>query len=346
MKLIEIALENFRCFEFRRFNFSSGVNLVLGPNASGKTTLIEGIYLIFTGKQMRPGRPVHLVRWGWEKAQIRGELESGIELKAEIKEGKIRLFHRREEVAARFLKERYRVVSFQANEISLVAGEPSVRRRFLDGVVVSLYPHYQFVFHRYLKALRLRNSLLKEDDFDLEYMKALEKEMAHLAAKIIKKRELAREKLNPFFRKVGGKLGFKEVEIVYEESKGLSEEELEEVIMAQAEERRGIDREKGITTFGPHHHDMRVMREGVEVRYISSRGEQRLLSLGLKLALALLLKREGEEPLLLLDDPFSELDEERTQFLLNQVTQFDQSIVTSVENPLEGEELHTLWLGE
>jgi DNA replication and repair protein RecF len=154
--------------------------------------------------------------------------------------------------------------------------------------------------------------------------------------------------INPLFKLLSAELGLgDEVRMIYEESQGFEEEELEEYLKRQFKERREKDIERGVTTFGPHLHDINIKKGFLEARFNTSRGEQRLLSLSLHLSLAFLLKKRGEESLILLDDPFSELDEEKSNLLFSKLTQFNQVIFTSLDNtPFSDKHINTIRLSK
>ncbi len=167
---------------------------------------------------------------------------------------------------------------------------------------------------------------------ELKYLEVLEEKMAHLAANIVRKREKVVLEINSFFKLLSAELGLgDEVHMIYEESQGF-EEELEEYLKKQFEGRREKDIERGVATFGPHLHNINIKKGFLEARFNASRGEQRLLSLSLHLSLALLLRERGEELLVLLDDPFSEIDEERSNLLFSKLAQVSQVIFTSLDD--------------
>lgn len=334
MEIEKIQLKNFRCFKETCFEFSPHLNLILGPNASGKSTVIEALYLLLQAKQMRGGAPAHLIRKGEDRAYINGILRDGRAIGADLEEGRIRFLWGKEEISKRFLREKFKALLFQAEDISLISGEPRWRRDFIDKAVVWLFPHYRFLIYEYKKLLQQRNAFLKGgQQIEVKYLEVLEEKMAHLAAKIIKKREKVVFEINPPFKLLSAELGLgDEVHMIYEESQGFEEEELGEYLKRQFEERREGDIERGVTTLGPHLHDISIKKGFLEARFNASRGEQRLLSLSLHLSLAFLLKEKGEKALILLDDPFSELDEERSELLFSKLDQFNQVIFTSLDD--------------
>ncbi len=349
MKIDKIQLKNFRCFREISFEFSPHLNLIFGPNASGKSTVIEALYLLLQAKQMRGGTPTHLIMRGEDKAYISGILKGGRVIRADLEEGRIRFLWGKEEVSKRFLREKLKALLFQAEDISLISGEPKWRRDFIDKAVVWLFPHYRFLIYEYRKLLYQRNAFLKEgQQMELKYLEVLEEKMAHLAAKIIRKREKVVLEINPFFQLLSAELGLgDEVHMIYEETQGFEEEELEEYLKRQFEERREKDIERGVTTFGPHLHDINIKKGFFEARFNASRGEQRLLSLSLHLSLAFLLRERGEELLVLLDDPFSELDEERSNLLFSKLAQFSQVIFTSLDDtPFLDKHINTIRLSK
>lgn len=223
---------------------------------------------------------------------------------------------------------RFRVTLFWPDDLGLVKGGPELRRRFLNQMLVQVEPGYARALAGLKRVLEQRNSLLKRIAAGEEGGDVLEvwnQELVQLGGEVATARSAAVLELEPEAARCHAEIADGErLEIRYE---GPPQDFAEAVHNSLAEDLR-----RGSTTVGPHHDDVHMLLEGKEARAYSSQGQQRTAVVSLKLAeAALMARRTGERPVLLLDDVLSELDGERRAALLRQVASAGQVIITAVE---------------
>ena len=223
---------------------------------------------------------------------------------------------------------RFRVTLFWPDDLGLVKAGPDMRRRFLNQMLVQVEPGYARALAGLKRVLEQRNSLLKRIAAGEEGGDVLEvwnQELVQLGGEVAAARSAAVVELEPEAARCHAEIaGGERLEIRYE---GPPQDLAQAVHNSLAEDLR-----RGSTTVGPHHDDIRVLLEGQEARAYGSQGQQRTAVVSLKLAeAALMARRTGERPVLLLDDVLSELDGERRGALLRQVASAGQVIITSVE---------------
>jgi len=223
---------------------------------------------------------------------------------------------------------RFRVTLFWPDDLGLVKAGPELRRRFLNQMLVQVEPGYARALAGLKRVLEQRNSLLKRmaaGDEAGDVLEVWNAELVQVGGEVAAARSAAVVELQPEAARRHAEItGGERLEIRYE---GPPENLAEAVHNSLSEDLR-----RGSTTVGPHHDDLKVLLDGREARAYSSQGQQRTAVVSLKLAeAALVARRTGERPVLLLDDVLSELDAERRTALLTHVAREGQVIITSVE---------------
>ncbi|MBI2621457.1 MAG: DNA replication and repair protein RecF [Candidatus Levybacteria bacterium] len=323
--LTSLQLQNFRNYKKASFNFDKSV-IIIGPNTSGKSNLIEAIFLLSSGKSFRAERDPEMVRFGSEMGRVRGRADD-IDLEVVVTVGEVggvrsqfkRYFvngvaKRRQDFVGNLP-----AVLFSPQDLEIVVGSPGLRRDFLDSVLEQTDREYRIALISYTKTLRQRNALLelvkkglRRDDRQFEYWNKLIITNGQI---LTAKREDFIDFLNKAKKEV---LSFK---LEYDKSV-ISEERLSQY--------REAETASGITLVGPHRDDFIVyFNKGHDLRSFGSRGQQRLGVLQLKLLeLEYVRARVENEPILLLDDVFSELDEDHIIHILEKVGG-QQTIITT-----------------
>ena len=330
MKINSIEIENFRNIEKLKLNFED-VNIIWGENAQGKTNLIEAIYLFTGSKSFRGVRDKELVKFGEKKAELKIDFEN----KSRKQNAELSIMGRRtaklneiEKKSATALGDELKAVIFSPVHLSMVKDGPIERRKFIDNSLCQLKSNYRSVLKEYNRCLAQRNMLLKDikNNFNLEDMLYIwDKNLAKSGAKIIYQREKYVEALLPFATEIfdGLSKGREKIDLRLNcgfECKNLTVAEIENEFAKQLISNRNNDLINKITTVGPHRDDMEILINGKSARLYGSQGQQRSCVLALKLAEASLLKEmTDDEPLALLDDVMSELDESRQDYILNHI---------------------------
>ena len=341
--------ENFRNIEKCDIKFESGVNLLYGNNAQGKTNAVEGIYVFARGKSFRASEDRELVRFGSDGFRIYIEYED--------KNGENSLEYaffgrerRRKKNGYKIdkIKEmlgNFKAVLFYPDDLGLVKDSPEERRSFLNVAISQCYDIYITYYSNYKKALENRNCLLK---FASKGMYVDENEliswsyyMAEYASYIHLMRKEYIEKLSEYSRKIMADIsgGKEEIELSYKSDLSESlcnraeiENEYRRIFTAE------IEREKivGSSLYGVHRDDLIININGKSARLFASQGQQRSIVLALKLGEGEV-NRDicGEYPVFLFDDVLSELDEGRKKFVLDGIGE-KQIIITSCEKDSDG----------
>lgn len=324
MYITEVSLQGFRNLAQLKIEPSRGINVIYGSNAQGKTNFLESLYFCAMGRSLRGKSDQQLIQFNEEESHIRMMVQRknrydriDVHLKQNEKKG----------IAVNGLPVRklgdlfgtlYAVI-FSPEDLSLVKDGPGERRRFLDMELCQLSKVYYYDLQQYYRILKQRNNLLKEIQKKPALQETLfvwDDQMAEYGERIISARkrflirldEIAAEKLSQL---TGGK---DSLQTIYKPN-------CEEGMLAE-KLRRNIERDIyfGSTQSGPHKDDILFSIDGREVKVYGSQGQQRTTALAARLAEIDLIREEtGEEPVLLLDDVFSELDESRQKFLLESI---------------------------
>lgn len=350
MRLSSLELTNFRLYEQLRLCAGEGLTVLTGRNAQGKTAFLEAIYVLASARSFRAQSEAELIRWGQSEGSIAAVLErdSGRKRRLEVrwqKSGrgvkKTALLMGRPIVRlADFLGE-LPVALFTPEDLALVGGSPSGRRRYLNLLLCKLYPAYLSNLANYQKALAQRNQLLREGNPRPEELAPWDSLLIDLGSRLIERRhqlslQLA-DQLAYFYRA----LGAEEAELTCGYLPG-APAEADNFAARLAETRRAELRQRR-TLVGPHRDDLSLHLGGRELRRYGSQGQQRTAALALRLSEAHLLSELGQEKaIVLLDDCFSELDPGRQTRLLELLSHYPQVFVTSATPLNLPQKAHTL----
>ena len=360
MHLARLNLVNFRAFRRLEIDLPAGPNLLVGANAQGKTTILEAVYLLAIAKSFRAENEREVVNWEaastLEQAAVDGLVQK--------EEGRTRIIvgyqphHRarggtsdgapihsvRKEVrvdgvrrTAAELVGLMNVVLFSAEDIRLVQGSPSVRRRYLDILISQSSPAYLRVLQRYQKVLHQRNQLLKlirDRRARGSEMAFWDEQLVETGSLIVQQRAQTMAVLAETARVTLQELtgGAEDLRLEYLPSVApAAAEACSTAFLKGLEGSREREIRLGSTALGPHRDDFQLLVNNVDMGVYSSRGQARTLALTLRLAEAQYLTAYKGEPLLLLDDILSELDERRRAQVLERVLVYVQSVITATD---------------
>lgn len=360
MRVDELVLEDFRNYRRASVALSPRVNLVVGRNAQGKTNLLEAVYCL-SGFGSPRSTDAALVREGADRALLHATVarsERRLTIDLELKPGRgTRALVNKTAAPLRELVALTPSVFFGPDELSLVKGSPEGRRRFLDELVVKLRPAREGLRREWERVLKQRNALLKSAprsrSSSLQTLEVWDDSLCRVGARVAAARLEALTGLLPFARKRyeavagGGRLELEYVSSWMEpdyparalgDPSLIEEHALEDMLRAAIEQLREREIERGVSLAGPQRDDVGVTLQGaaaasfLDVRAFASQGDQRTSALALKLAEHdLLADLLDEQPILLLDDVFSELDPERRAWLADAVRDVGQVLVSSAE---------------
>ena len=343
MLITSLNLTNYRSYTSLDLTLGPGVSIFVGKNGEGKTNIAEAIlYLTFLNSHRANGN-TPLIKLGNQSAYIRAKVkypEREILVELEINSDKANRAKVNQN-QVRSQKEIFGIVQtiyFSPEDLDIVRGDPGERRRFIDQLLTLRSPRIAGVISDYERAVRQRNSLLKTRA-SIDALGPWDKQVAELGGELIALRMLALDELKPIFNQVyKGISEIKPADIVYKssiENPSLNQGENNEKIMERLISNRGAELERGLTLTGPHRDDLLLILGDHLVKGYASHGESWSIALSLKLATYNLLKSDGLSPILILDDVFSELDEERRERLAEIAKTAEQTIITvAVENDL------------
>lgn len=340
MIIRSLELENFRNYNSLAIHFDSGVNILYGDNAQGKTNILEAIYLSATTKSHKGSKDRDIVNFYEQEAHIRtyickDELEHRVDMHLRKSKSKGIAINGQKIKKAADLLGLLNVVFFSPEDLSIIKNGPAERRHFVDMELCQLDSFYLYNLNNYNKIVNQRNKLLK----DLVYNPGLkdtlsiwDSQLVSYGSKIIERRISFVKQLNEIIYEIHKKLSGEkeELEIIYEP----------DVTIDDYEKTLSMNQDRDIrlkmTATGPHRDDFSfVVRkagdaksEPVDIRKFGSQGQQRTAALSLKLSeIELVKKITKDTPLLLLDDVLSELDSNRQNYLLNSIGDI-QTIIT------------------
>jgi len=334
MILKRLQLQSFRNYKDQEFKFPSGTTLIIGPNTSGKTNLLEAIYLLATGKSLRAQIEEEMISYGKKIARIKAEVKSEEEtdeLEILLTNGQLgNKKTTKKQYLINGVRKRmfdfvgcFNCVLFGPEDLEIVVDSPAIRRNYLDSVLEQVDRDYRRASLSYKKGLRQRNKLLEQirDRGRTRTSLFLWDKLLLENGEVINQK---REELINFFNQQP--VYFGDLVINYEKS-ALSPQRL----------RKYQDKEiaAGMTLIGPHRDDFtfNLVDENKErnLHLFGSRGEQRTAVFSLKLAeLEYVAKEIGQRPILLLDDIFSELDRQRRQRLVEVIPK-QQTVITTID---------------
>ena len=351
----KIEFINFRNIENETIEFSDGINVIHGENAQGKTNILEGIYIFARGKSFRAFKDRELVRFGEDVAISKMTFEKKgkeYELGVEIPKNSTKHFYKNKLKVSKTSEiiGDFRAVLFCPSHLGIIKDSPSVRRRFLDVAISQLRPIYIKMVAKYNSVMENRNAILKlEPSQRAQYESMIEiynDELSSLCADIAEMRIEYIKKLDywvkVFFEEM---MKGKEIpKITYEtnakEIDFKSREDLKSKYLSLLRDNLEKEYKSGSTLYGIHKDDLKIELNSKDARFYSSQGQQRSLSLAMKMAEGEISREyTGEYPVFLFDDVLSELDENRKKYVLSKIKN-RQVIITSCE-PYEFESLET-----
>ncbi len=351
MDVRRLELTDFRSYPTVAVDFDAGPSVLVGPNGQGKTNLVEALGYLASLASHRVATDAPLVRAGAARAVIRAVVvHSGRELTVELeivpgKANRVRL-NRSPVPRAREILGALKLVIFAPEDLSLVRGEPAERRRFLDDLLVARFPRFAGVRADYERVVKQRNALLRTAYLarktgggpqDLRTLDVWDTHLARHGSELLAGRLELVDLLTPYVEKAydavsqgrgGARMAYRCGLAEDGEQMGADRELLSARILAALAKARSDEVARGSSLVGPHRDDLALQLGDLPVRGYASHGESWSYALALRLASFDLLRADGTEPVLVLDDVFAELDVERRERLAELVGRAGQVLVT------------------
>lgn len=350
MRLKALKMTGWRNYTGEEIEFSPGINLFLGYNGQGKTNMLEAIFYLACGQSPRTSKSDDLINWKSNYFFLKGQFflsdtHTTVEMGG-ARDG--RRVSKINGVPVRRLSEiseQVNAVFFMPEDLYLVKGDPAKRRRFLDMEIGQISTKYRYSIQTYKKFLRERNALLKSKVQNKVLLEVLTKKLAELTGPITQIRKDFIQKLSILARLKHRKLSRNQEELNLEYHWSIDPELPPSAIMESFNSAKELDQRYRTTTVGPHRDDFSFLVNGSDLKVFGSQGQQRTAVLSLKLAeIELFHSETGRYPLLLLDDVFSELDEQRKTMLLDYLSGRVQTFISSAERLPSSSEVRELWI--
>ncbi|MEW6307955.1 MAG: DNA replication/repair protein RecF [Bacillota bacterium] len=345
MRIERLELHDFRNYQAATIVLAPGLNAFIGPNAAGKTNILEAVYCLSAGGSYRTAGDRELVRWGTGAAAARALVHRGtgcLQVEFRLSGGrKHLLLNGKEQRRAADFAGRLVAVAFAPEDLDLLKGPPRTRRQYLDRALSQGSPAYAYHLSRYQAILDRRNRLLKlfaEGRKGAETLSVLDSQLAGEAAELSRRRAEGITALGPQAGRLHAELsGQAPLQVTYSPALPGRSDGRPGPLPAGPEgwldifsRSRQLDIARQSTTYGPHRDELSLTLEGADLRVYGSQGQQRTAALALKLAeIGHLTDVHGERPVLLLDDVLSELDQYRRGALFELVEAGTQTLLTA-----------------
>ena len=330
----DLRLQQFRSYADSAFEFGAGVNIIVGPNGSGKTNLLEAILVVARGSSYRVS-DADLLQFGAPWLRLDAHIEPGdlvrtVKLVTEPRQAKSyeldgRVYHRLT------MQHLLPVVLFEPNHLQLLHGAPELRRSYLDDILEQTTPGYTSFRRNYRRLLAQRNALLKRPVTPTaQELFPWNLRLSELGATIARSRDALTLRLNEDLGSTYANISEAPTKVTIQYHPKFPIEHYETHLLQKLESHAHEDAIRGFTAYGPHREDFVVSFDGHPAGELASRGETRTAILSLKIIeLQLLEAAHDQTPLLLLDDVFSELDGKRRRALTGFMQRFQTFLTTT-----------------
>ncbi len=332
MLIHSVRLQNYRSYTDDSFEFDPSVNIIVGPNASGKTNLLEAIIVASQGKSYKTS-DVELIAHGADWARLDAQSDSQTRTvklqRAAVKA--IKTVEIDKVSFSRLVSQRQLpFVLFEPNDLQLLHGGPERRREYLDALLEKLHIPFGRLRRDYRRALAQRNRQLKTGHTTQDDLFVWDVRLSEIGGKIATYRNNLVIELAPKLTRLYKEIASSKTNVVVSYETNCHIDNYSSNMLQLLKSHRTQDIERGFTSYGPHRDDMEVQFDSYPAKEVASRGETRTVVLALKiLELELLKKYKDSKPLLLLDDVFSELDGARRKHLTEYLQSYQTFITTT-----------------
>ncbi|WP_051273497.1 DNA replication/repair protein RecF [Desulfotruncus alcoholivorax] len=343
MFLNELLLKDFRNYLEINFSPDQGINIITGPNAQGKTNLLEAIFISGMGFSFRL-KDKDVVRWGSEQSILKSSYQLDgftVDVHIQVKfDGFKKILINGTENDRKNLPGHYGIILFRPEDLHIIKGPPSQRRDFIDYDIGSINPVYRKLIQQYKRIILHRNNLLRRGGYRQDEFKIWNEEFYRYGAEVLYRRIKLLKNYFPLVRDIYAVIAGKNeiLDMKYLSSAKISgSTSIDQIINDFIIEGKSREKEeiyKKQTLFGPHRDDITFLLNNKDIRNFGSQGQVRSVVLALKAAQMELFKRQsGQNPIMLLDDVLMELDENRQNYLIKLISGNNQAFITTTEIP-------------
>lgn len=333
--ITDIRLQHFRSYQDSSFEIDTGVNIIVGPNASGKTNLLESILVSCLGSSYRV-KDADLIAFDqpWARIDI-GSPEGQRTVKLISNHtGTVRKEYviTDQKLTRLSLQKQIPVVLFEPNHLQLLSSSPDLRRDYLDGILEQYVPGYATLRRQYKRALAQRNRLLKQGQEQAgSQLFAWNIRLSQLGGEVARSRSELVIRISRDIESLYQELSNSDSKVIVSYVSGCQVDQYSSDMLHKLEQSTTKDFERGFTAYGPHRDDMQITLKGKLLHEAASRGETRTMLLALKIIeMRIIEETRNKKPILLLDDVFSELDGARRKSL-TEVLQDHQTFITTTD---------------
>ncbi|WP_101773723.1 DNA replication/repair protein RecF [Peptostreptococcus faecalis] len=341
MYIDSLKLINYRNYDNLHVEFNKDINLIVGKNGQGKTNIVESLTLMSIGKSFRSSKDKEIIKFGKDNLYCGCTfLKNGLGKKIEVMVTKDKKGIKVNGVSIKSIQEllgTLNVVVFSPEDLKLVKDGPKERRGFIDREISQIMPRYYSNLTMYNKTINQRNKVLKSNKIDHNLLDVYDEHLSLYGSEIYSTRMKFIEKLSKISNKLHNSLtsNSENMSIIYKSQINITEDDTVDTIKDKMDVKLKDSREHDIfyrsTKIGPHRDDLSIFVNDIDVRLYGSQGQQRTVSISLKLSEIELIKQElGDYPVLILDDVFSELDQTRQRMLVEKLGDI-QMFVTSAD---------------
>ncbi|HWP81819.1 MAG TPA: DNA replication/repair protein RecF [Bacteroidota bacterium] len=352
MVLKAIHLRNFRNHSDSFFEAGGSVNVFVGLNGEGKTNILEAISFLCLTKGLYNSTDSSAVQIGKEGFTLDGQLLSGKDVAFDIRVEFNKTIPRKQTTVNKTKLDRltdivgrFPLVALSPEHGAITMGPPAERRKFVDGVISQANRSYLETLLEYRRILRHRNKLLLDRKFGSggDPLEPWDNSLIQTGARIVERRSAFLCEFEPYIRSAYAQFaGDQELPALHyhpsvDIEKGDTAASIEEKLRQALEEKAQEERRVASTLVGPHRDEIVLTLSGLEVRAYASQGQHKTFLVAMKIAEhRFLMERANESPILLLDDVFSELDEERSKRVLELIQEIGQTFITTVDDRVFG----------
>lgn len=345
MYLKKIYLKNFRNYDLLNIEFNKRINIIYGNNAQGKTNLLESIYYLATTKSHRLNNDSEIIKFGSNTCKIKGiinnkKIDTNLEITLSEKGKILKINHQEIKKVGNYITSNFNIIIFEPDDLNLIKGSPNERRNFINLELSQISNNYYNILTEYNKILKIRNNvltkMLNNKNVDDSYFKIITNKLISKAVLIYKMRNKFIDELNlecgDIFLNLTKTAGFT---IKYEpniEFESYETEYLKEKLFKIYQNNYEKEVRLGTTIYGPHRDNIGFYINLKNVKEYGSQGQQRMAILSCKLSeITIYKKYKNNEPIILLDDVFSELDDIKKNNLLKYLKNSHQIIITTTD---------------
>ena len=342
MFIKNLTLRDFRNHYSKSFTFDPGINIITGPNASGKTNIVEAIHYLSLARSFRGVDDDELIRRGLEFSEIdadvyEGKIKRDIQIVLVAKKGRSVSVNGKKVSKLSELAKVVNVLLFEPKDVMLFKGSPKERRNFLDVNLSKKYPAYMEYISNYNRVLNNRNEILKAENVDQKLLDSTTELLVKYSAPIVEFRTKYVKDITDILIKITRALTGEDskIEINYHPFVNASSNFENEALKAFNRSLESDLKHKA-TSIGVHREDFSISLNDKEIDVYGSQGENRLIALALKISPYFLIKDQDKRPIIVLDDVMSELDIKHRERLIEFLKKLGQVFITATELKIDG----------